>query len=305
MVPVYNDEDIIEESLNNLIDQDIDPVVLDNGSTDGTYEICNKYFEKGKIKLEQHISEKFEWPLTIRKLYDLALMQSPDWVILLGSDEFPESGVNNLNLNDAISKVDSEGYNLIQFNIFNFFMTDNDVKSATTIRKKFLYYSYQNDLAYRAWKFYPGISPEIRGGHLPIFPSNYKYLIYPKKFVLRHYQFRSKEQAQKRIRERLSRIEGTAETKTGWHSHYFKIKQKNFFQSVNHKLLNKYLDDNIWNLEFKFSFAESLSTKKDDIFFENGSLKHPPFTLAELRLANKRKKEKIAKLENKIKENDK
>ena len=69
MVPVHNESDIIKESLTHLINQGIDPVVLDSGSTDVTYEICQRFLEKGKIKLKQYVSNKFEWATTLRKYH--------------------------------------------------------------------------------------------------------------------------------------------------------------------------------------------------------------------------------------------
>ena len=54
MLAVYNDNDIIEEIIQHLISQGIDLVVLDNGSTDGTYEICKKFVGKGILDLFQY-----------------------------------------------------------------------------------------------------------------------------------------------------------------------------------------------------------------------------------------------------------
>lgn len=300
MIPVFNEEDIIEESINHLINQKIEPVVLDNGSTDGTFEVCKRFFNRGQIDLYQYKSEKFDLALTIRKLYDIALTKSPDWVIFSGADEFPESGSNS-NLKEAISKVDEEGYNLIQFNCFNFFMTDDDHLSEKSIQTRLSYYSIYHDFIYRAWKVYPGIFPEVFGGHLPVFPPDYRYNIFPQKFVIRHYPLRNKEQAEKRIQSRVKRNENTAETKTGWHIGYFTINQKNYSDPVNHKILVKYNYDNNWNTEFKFSFATITKTKKkEDIFSEDGSLKNSPPSYAELKLRNKLKQQKIKNLQDKI-----
>jgi len=51
----------------------------------------------------------------------MALEYSPDWVVKNDSDEFLESGISNMTLRDAIKQVDQEGYNLIQFDRFDFF----------------------------------------------------------------------------------------------------------------------------------------------------------------------------------------
>jgi len=297
IVPVYNEEDIIEESLTYLINQGIEPVVLDNGSTDKTYEICKKFFDNGQIKLERFFSKKFDWALLLRKLYDLALMQSPDWMIKTDADEFQESGVDNLSLKDAISEEASKGYNLIQFNGFNFYMTDDDNLSANSIRERMKYYSFYNDYLYRAWKVYPGIYPS--DGHMPVFPYDQKYVVSPRKMVIRHYRFRSALQAEKRMKERLSRINGTAEFRIGWHVHYDKIKKENFSKKIDHNILTKYFEDNQWNLRTKFKIHNTLHPKREDIFSEDGSLKIRPKSIAELHVVIKNQKDHIKNLENK------
>ena len=175
MVPTYNDEDIIEEVISHLLSQELELVVLDNGSTDNTYKICEKYVGKGILELRQYITQTCQWDLLHGMLYDMALVHTPDWVIRSDSDEFLESGIENITLKEAIEQVDSEGYNLIQFDWFDFFMTDDDNESATSIREKLRYYSYQGDYIYRAWKFFPGIRIGDVMGHYPIFPDELKY----------------------------------------------------------------------------------------------------------------------------------
>ena len=51
MLEVYNDDDIIEELLDFYVSQGLDLVVLDNGSTDETYKICQRFQNKGIVRL--------------------------------------------------------------------------------------------------------------------------------------------------------------------------------------------------------------------------------------------------------------
>jgi len=59
MIPVRNNEEIIGEVIEYLISQGLELVVLDNGSTDKTYEICEKYLGRGILKLSNYKSETF------------------------------------------------------------------------------------------------------------------------------------------------------------------------------------------------------------------------------------------------------
>jgi len=121
MLPVYNEEDIVEEVIQHLLSQGLDLVVLDNGSTDGSYEICKKFAEKGLITLNQVKTSKFDFTLILRILYDMALTRNPDWLIRSDQDEILESGIPNLTLKEAIEQEDKKGHNLIQFSVFEFF----------------------------------------------------------------------------------------------------------------------------------------------------------------------------------------
>jgi len=268
MLLVHNDEDIISEVIENFLSQGLELVVLDNGSTDKTFQICEKFLGKGVLQLKQFKTSTFigQHDLLHRMLYHMALTESPDWLLRSDSDEFFESGIHHRNLKDAIEQVDKEGFNLIQFNRFDFFMTDDDNESAKSIKEKLPYYSCHGDYLYRVWKYFPGIRMGYAGGHYPIFPESLPYKIYPKKFIMRHYKFRSKEQAEKKM---AATIRGTTYEQTelsddinkdkkndikntGLNTHIKHILKQNFTQKIDHNLFTKYHEDGKWNYKIKF-----------------------------------------------------
>jgi len=273
MMPVFNESDIIEEVIEHLLSQGVNLVVLDNGSTDGSYEICKKFEANNLIKLKQYKSTNFDYGLLSRILYDMALEQKPDWIIRSDQDELLESGITNTTLKDAIEKEDSKGFNLIQFDVFEFFMTDNDNEPGNSLREKLPYYSWQHDYTYRAWKHLPGTRVEDSLGHHPIFPEGFKYKIPEKKLVLRHYRFRNKQQAINNNKIRLERIRNRPETKIGQNVHFKKISEKKYFEELDHKILNKYLEDNNWNYEGKcIPYVMSGLPKREQVFSKYGEL---------------------------------
>lgn len=279
MIPVYNDEDIIEEIIEHYIYEGLKLVILDNGSTDKTFEICKRYLGNNVLDVLQYKTQTYvyEWDNLLRILYDMALVHSPDWVIRSDSDEFLESGLKNFTLQQAIEKVNKEGFNLIQFNRFDFFMTDNDNENEKSIRKKMRYYSYHGDFLYRAWKYHPGIRISHQSvGHYPIFPDNLKYKIYPKKFVMCHYPYRSKKQAEKKIEDRIRGID-SENKKPILNMHIKNILKKDFTQKFDHKNLNVYEENREKNYELKFHpYMDKIPPKKEEIFTEDGFLRKKP-----------------------------
>jgi len=276
IIPVYNDEDILKEIIDYYISQGLELVILDNGSTDNSYKICEKFVGLGvkkliKFKTDNYISK---WDSILRALYDIAIEQNPDWIIKIDSDEFLESGQVGVSLKEGIEQVASQGYNYIQFDRFDFFMTDNDNKNAESVRQKLQYYSCQGDYLYRAWKYYPGVMIEsFAFVHFPILPDDVRYKIYPKKFVMRHYQFTSEKQALKKIEDR-TRGTNYEKTKKGLNYHYKNLVEHDCSKRMDHKLLTKYNEDGIWNYDLKFHpYMDSLPWKKDDIFSKDGKLK--------------------------------
>jgi len=300
MLPTYNDEDIIEEVIQHLISQEIPLVVLDNGSTDDTYKICEKYVDKGILKLEQFKSESYHWDTILRMLYDMALLQSPDWVIRSDSDEFLESGIKGVTLKETITQADKENYNLIQFDWFDFYMTDDDVQTAKSIKEKFPYYTFVGDFNYRTWKVFPGIRIGDASGHYPIFPYGKKYKISPRKNILRHYPLRSKQHTIRKMKER-TRGKTINEEESGTDAHIRSVLKQDFSQGINHKLLSKYEEDGKWDYKIKLTlYSGKHIPEKKEIFTDEGNLRKRPKTPLEYRLALIEKEEQLSKLRKKL-----
>jgi len=300
MLAVFNNADFIEEVIEHYLSQGLELVILDDGSTDGTYEICKKYSNRNDVELLQVKHDEWEHTTIFKILYDMALLKSPDWVIRPDSDEILESGMNGMPLKDAIIKIDSEGYNIIQFDWFEFFITDNDDESKPKVKDRMKYYSWQYDFLYRAWKVIPGIKAELGWGHIPVFPKHQKYKICPQKFVARHYRFRSVEQANQKITTIISRVKDATEGK-----HYEMIAARKNSFIIDHSLLTKYNDDNNWNLERQFyPYIRMIPPTKDEVFNQDGTLKLKIKDILELRASAKKVDELWKKLQNQIEQNE-
>ena len=285
MMPVYNEEDIIKETIEHTLAQGISLVVLDNGSTDNTFEICKKFEKKGLIKLDRFLTKNFDrnFSSVLRALYDLVLFERPDWIVKIDADEFLESGIKGMTLKDRIIQADTEGYNLIQFDFFSFITSDKDNEEANSIKEKLCYYTWEMDFKYSAWKYFPGINVEFTP-HYPVFPEEIRYKIYPKKFAIRHYPFRNKEQFIKKVNAKTRGID-YSKTKGRLTKYTRKLTESGFYGNVDHNHLTKYSEDGKWNYKrtYYMPWADN-SPQKEDIFNEDGSLKNKITTLREVQI---------------------
>ena len=87
---VYNEADILRQSIEHLIAQGIELVIIDNGSTDGSNGIIREFVGKGVLSVQRLITERFNEPLLLERLQVMALEYAPDWMLLSSADEFLE-----------------------------------------------------------------------------------------------------------------------------------------------------------------------------------------------------------------------
>ncbi|HUK29335.1 MAG TPA: glycosyltransferase family 2 protein [Candidatus Acidoferrales bacterium] len=279
MIPVYNEEDVIGNLVEYLLSQGIELVILDNGSSDKSHEICSKFLNKGLLSLERMRTEKFQFNLLVQSLYDRACSFGAEWVLLNAADEFLESPYRDLTLKEAIENDAKSGYNMIQFNNFEFLPTDRDLDVAEhDIRKRLKYYTWNDNLQFRSWKIYPGIEVTGTAGHYPVFPSSVKPKIPKTKYILRHYRIRSYDHGIRKVFEdRLPRYPAE-ERNAGRHIHYDNFKRDPSYFIVNSANLIQYRNDGRWVTKKVFDWTWGIQGRP---------WAHPPKTSLLVQLANR------------------
>ncbi len=262
---VYNEADILGQVLNHLHKQGIFFVIVDGGSQDGSVEIAKRYANRGLLE-HRVIVRDFSWPnLDLACLNEMASRYTPDWILRNDADEFLEAQDAGMKLSDAIAEVDRRGFNIIQFDNFEFYLTEKDresvkpsilknlpfFRSEPDIRSRLLYYSWSDDYRYKAWKYSPEVSDSEAAGHYPVFPSSIKAKVYPQKFVMRHYRFRSPEQGLRRVfGERLPRYAPELRAR-GWNYHHDHFKENPQFFILDSNTLSKYDGEGKWNTSMR------------------------------------------------------
>jgi hypothetical protein len=221
IIAAFNEEDIIAESIGDLVKQGVSTYFVDNGSTDGTVEQASRFLGRGLLGIERFPSDRFAWREILARKEALAEQLDADWFIHHDADEFRESPWRHLNLRDAIRTVDRAGYNAIDFELLNFRPTSEGSRSGSDIRRAFEFYELGepwNKVQIRCWKKLDmRVDLASSGGHDVSFPGR---RVFPLRFVLRHYPIRSQAHGEQKIfRERRPRFD-PAEREDGWHVQY-------------------------------------------------------------------------------------
>jgi hypothetical protein len=165
-------------------------------------------------------------------------------------------------LKESIESEDMKGYNLIQFNNFEFFPTEKDLsKSEPDVRERLKHYTWNDDIQFRCWKTYPDIKVSTTAGHYPTFPANIKCKIAKTKYVLRHYRIRSYRQGLRKVfTDRLPRYP-PEERKLGRHVHYDNFKPDPSYFIIHSGNLKEYMDDGGWIVKKTFDWTWGVQGK--------------------------------------------
>ncbi|MCS0673866.1 glycosyltransferase family 2 protein [Cytobacillus firmus] len=226
LMAVYNEEDVISYSIKKLIEQGVYVYVIDNWSTDTTYEILkefkyNPYFigyERYPANKEKH-ANNFEFTKILERKTDLATQIDADWFIHCDADEIRESPWERLKLVEAIQYVDHMGYNAIDHTVINFQPIDNKFKGGN-FEKHFKYFEFGHYSAgcVKTWKnTKEKVNLSDHGGHQANFKGR---KVAPYNFLIKHYPLRSQQHAEKKVFEERKPRYMKELKERGWHVQY-------------------------------------------------------------------------------------
>jgi glycosyltransferase involved in cell wall biosynthesis len=206
--------------LDHLIANDISCIVLDNDSRDGTTDILRSYERRGMIRYH-HVPYRgyFDHVEQCRIKSEIAAVNGSDWFLHVDADEILESNRPREGLRQAITRIDSNGANAINFDEFVFVPTSESehyegTDYVATMKNYYFFEPWPVRLV-RAWK--PGsntVDLVSTGGHSPKFDG---ILIADETLVLRHYIMLSMDHLIRKYRNRTySRDEIDHRNWHGW-----------------------------------------------------------------------------------------
>ena len=244
ILSVYNEIDVIESIIRHFYENGIGVYIIDNWSTDGTFELVQNISKQEVIGFERWPKDGpkdyYDWEGILKRKEELSREIDGEWFIHSDADEIMEAPWRDVCLRDAFWKVEQQGYNAVDFAVINFSPIDDFYTSKDSLKDYFDYFEFRYNPGYftliRAWKkTLNPIDLHSSGGHEIKFSSR---KIFPFKFLIRHYPIRSQEQGNKKVFiERKPRFESERE-KFGWHTQYDHLQQPtNFIKSPNDLLV--------------------------------------------------------------------
>jgi hypothetical protein len=216
VLAVRNERPYLSNCLSHLVENGIDFAIVDNDSVDGCAELIHDRRFAPHLAGYRRVpfTGAFIWQEILQVQEQLLSTIDADWHLLLSPDEVMHSYVPDETLANAIARLDSQGFDVINFDEFVFLPVDGDYiadHAGAQPLSHYYFYEPRHPNQMRAWKKKPNISNIEGAGHL-ISAANIR--LAPESLALRHYIFRSQAHA---FQKYANRVFAADELKRGWH----------------------------------------------------------------------------------------
>lgn len=232
LIAAYNEADIIELAVRDLIANGILVYLIDDGSTDHTVRLVEPFVGRGVIHIERLESPRaadeprqFAWERLLRRKTQLAGEIDADWFLHHDADEFRESPWTGVTLVEGLRRVDALGYNAIDFANLDFWPTHDNFTPGSDPRAAFHWYSEAatyDRVQVRCWRKTAAVDLASSGGHDARFHDR---RVFPIRFISRHYPIRGQSHGERKVfAERRPRFT-PKERARKWHVQYDDVQE--------------------------------------------------------------------------------
>jgi hypothetical protein len=226
IMSAHNEADVIVPALQHLTEQGIGVYLVDNWSTDGTFDLARRFQDGGLLGIERYPADGpsplFRWGGYLKRVEELSRSLAGDWFIHHDADEVRRSPWPGIDLRRALYAVDRAGFNCVDHTVIEFPPVDDSFVPGSDFEAHFRAFDFGRHPAHffetKAWKRTGGsVSLTGSGGHEALFPGR---RVFPYKFLLKHYPIRSQTHGEKKVfRERQVR-NPPEERALDWNTHY-------------------------------------------------------------------------------------
>jgi hypothetical protein len=268
IVNVFNEVDILNCLVHHLVSQGVSVHLIDNWSTDGTFERAEALVAEGLaakvLRFPSEPSSDYVWQSQLSHTAAYAASLDVDWIMHCDADEIRVSPWPNTSLSNAIDFVDALGYSAIDFTVLNFLFTEqeSEEQSEPFSMERLKWFEWARHPAhFRQVKCWKNVGPVDLSNGVQFAGKR----IYPLKFLTKHYPFRCLRQANRKLyRDRLPRT-ARERPERNWHYEPFRLVSE-IMPWRQHELLN--FDENIFNTEYLVERISGIGVDRE----ERGSL---------------------------------
>jgi glycosyltransferase involved in cell wall biosynthesis len=222
VIPVLNEIDILPSTIAHLTRNGVESVVVDNWSSDGSFEWATSQTGKGVIEVlrypEDGPSPTFDWWELLRRIPQIARQSAASWTIFNDADELRDAPWPGMSLRDALWHVDGSGFNCVNLTLINFDLTVPYISSnATDELRHFTAGSAADMTQTKMWRSSDSaVDIHSSGGHTIKMDGR---RVFPYNFLQRHYPYRNESQLREKVRLRVER-RPPRERMMNWGYHY-------------------------------------------------------------------------------------
>lgn len=216
ILAIRDERPYLANCLHHLVENGIAFAVIDNGSSDRPTDILREPRFASSLVAYQQLPFKGVFDLTEQLLAKQRLSETLDldWVIHLDADEIMHSYRDSESLREAVERLDTQGWEVINFDEFVFLPVEHDYvincDGTQPLRHYYFFEPYKPRLM-RAWKKRLNLSNVYAGGHVQ---TGSEFRLAPETFALRHYIFRNEEHASTKYAQRQF---SQSDLARGWH----------------------------------------------------------------------------------------
>lgn len=246
IVTTFNESDIIRSTIDALLADGVRVHVVDNWSTDGTFEILAAYAAADSVTVERFPEaprSTFNHTELLRRVEVVSQHSDADWVIHHDADERRRSPWSALSLRAGLWTAHRSGFNAVNHTVLTFRPVDDGWTAGVDPEQYLRHFEIEprSDLLLqiRAWRRGPSLELARSGGHEAEFPGR---RVFPYRFLLKHYPLRSQAQAERKIFRERRRRWNPEERARGWHHHYDDVSVGQAF-TWSPQELTEYVDD--------------------------------------------------------------
>lgn len=225
IMTVFNEADIVEQSIRRLVGQGIGVYVVDNWSGDDTARLVRQFDGRGLLGYEKFPpgapSATFSLGRLLGRVEQLHRSIGARWTIHHDADEFRESPWPGVSYREGLERIEREGFNCATHVVVNFRPVADDFAPGQDPEAHFRFFEMPelpgHFIQAKAWRTEAPVHLRDNAGHDAHFAGR---RVYPTPFILKHYPIRGSAHGRRKVlAERLARFD-PGERARGWHVHY-------------------------------------------------------------------------------------